>query len=189
MTYSVTNTNLAHIVKAENAVREALKHFEQVEVAVTGDGQLDLFADAADRACEDFMAEREELNAALKEAQTEVLLLKGQIREELDSHRVYTQGLRSQIDQLHQELVDVSNAYHRCQEDRNTAIDTANAQAGDVKTANAVLLHIADWATQLSERFAKAGISYRADPETGEPVITYNIAKLDAFLKEAIDRS
>lgn len=184
---TLDKASVASLMKASTAITEAVDHLRRVVLQDTD--QLDLFEEGAYSACDAFMVEREELNAALKEAQTEVLLLKSQIREELDSHRVYTQGLRSQIDRLKQELVDVSNAYHRCQEDRNTAIDTANAQAGDVKTANAVLLHIADWATQLSERFAKAGISYRADPETGEPVITYNIAKLDAFLKEAIDRS
>lgn len=184
---TLDKASVASLMKAGNALTEAVSHLRLVTLLDTD--QLDLFEEGADRACDDFMAEREELQAALKEAQTEVLLAKSQLREELDSHRVYTQVLRSQIESLSEELVDVSNAYHRCQEDRNTAIDKANDLAGDVKTANAALIHIADWVTQLSERFAKAGISYRADPETGEPVITYNIAKLDAFLKEAIDRS
>lgn len=172
--------SLTHLMKAANAVQ--LAHDHLVEVTLEDVGQLDLFEAGADQACEDFVAEREELKAQLAEANEgfstarhELFLAKEQLRQELESSRVYTQGLRSEIERLSDELVQVSNAYHR--------------RGEDIQTANAVLTHIADYANQLQGRLNSIGISYRADDETGEPRITVNIATLGEALRDMIDRS
>lgn len=179
-TATLSPASLAALMKAANAVNEASNLFRNVVLNDTAQG--DLFEAGADQACEDFVAEREDLKAQLAEANETIAnltrdldLVKDMLRQELDSQSVYTDGLRSQIDRQHEELTQVSNAYHR--------------RGEDIQTANAVLKHVADYANELQGRLNTIGIYHQADPETGEPRISVNIAQLDAAVRDMIDRS
>jgi chromosome segregation ATPase len=186
--------SLNALINAARAIQEANNLIGQ---ATFNDAdQLDLFEPGADQACESFMEERAELRQQLSDLRTfaharqrETSIAREQLRQELESHRVYTQGLRSQIDSLGQELIEVSNAYHRAQEDRDIAIDSANGQAETIRTNNVVLRHIDGYANQLQDRLNSIGISHQADDETGEPRLSVNLRVLDEAVRDMIDRS
>lgn len=186
-TATLSASSVASLMKAANAVQLAAQQLEGINL---GDPyQLDMFETGAYQACEDFVAEREELKAAAQEARNEAFLAKAQLGQEVEANRVYTGGLRSEIERLSDELVDTSNALHRAREERDQAIDIANAKASEVAKANAVLLHIADFAKQLQEGLGQLGISYVADSETGQPRFTVNLRVLDEAVRDMIDRS
>lgn len=172
-TATLSAASLTSLVKAANAVELAAKQLQNIEL---GDHrQADLFEPGADQACEDFIAEREELKAELEAAYTRADRAEQALMAELDGRSVYTQGLQREIARLSDELVDVSNAYNWGQE--------------DVRSANAVLMHIADFAKQLQAGLGQMGISYQADPETGEPRFSVNLRVLEEAVRDMIDRS
>lgn len=146
---------------------------EEAATPVGDADQLSLFGE--DQAIDAFMEEREELRERIAYLEEELDMARGQIRQELDSSRVYTGGLRSQIETLTEQLVDVSNGFHRSNEDN--AILTEN------------LVKVGQFANTLQAALNTAGIYYGADPATGEPRIAFNVVQLDAFVRERINAS
>lgn len=163
-TVSVTNTTILRALSYASAATEAL---EELKATAVSPNQLDLFDEGANRACEEFVRERAELKEALNTSQMQVTLARTQLRQELDSHRVYTQGLRSQIDALTDKL--------------------AAKEEAD-KSTNEVLLALTDYANKLQAGLNDLGIQHAADPVTGDPSFSVNPGRMIVAAQAALSK-